>query len=306
MRRFLLRRLGLLVLVVLSIVTIVFLIIHLIPGDPIEVMLGETALPADREALRHALGLDRPVLEQYGRYLYGLLQGDLGNSIHTRRPVAALLAERIPATLELTFASLLIALAISIPVGVLAAAKARSWFDHSSMLGALLGVSIPNFWLGPMLIVLFSLQLGWLPASGRGGISHLILPAVTLGTALAAILTRMTRASLLEVLPKDFVQTARAKGLREVWVLMRHALRNALIPIITLTGLQCGALLSGAIITETIFAWPGIGRLILQAIATRDYPLVQGCVLVFALGYVGVNLVADLLYAWSDPRVRYN
>ena len=306
MRRFLLRRLGLLVLVVLSIVTIVFLIIHLIPGDPIEVMLGETALPADREALRHALGLDRPVLEQYGRYLYGLLQGDLGNSIHTRRPVAALLAERIPATLELTFASLLIALAISIPVGVLAAARARSWFDHSSMLGALLGVSIPNFWLGPMLIVLFSLQLGWLPASGRGGISHLILPAVTLGTALAAILTRMTRASLLEVLPKDFVQTARAKGLREVWVLMRHALRNALIPIITLTGLQCGALLSGALITETIFAWPGIGRLILQAIATRDYPLVQGCVLVFALGYVGVNLVADLLYAWSDPRVRYN
>jgi peptide/nickel transport system permease protein len=306
MRRFLLRRLGLLVLVVLGIVTIVFLIIHLIPGDPIEVMLGETALPADREALRHALGLDRPVFEQYGRYLYGLLQGDLGNSIHTRRPVAALLAERIPATLELTFASLLIALAISIPAGVLAAARARSWFDHSSMLGALLGVSIPNFWLGPMLIVLFSLQLGWLPASGRGGISHLILPAVTLGTALAAILTRMTRASLLEVLPKDFVQTARAKGLREVWVLMRHALRNALIPIITLTGLQCGALLSGAIITETIFAWPGIGRLILQAIATRDYPLVQGCVLVFALGYVGVNLVADLLYAWSDPRVRYN
>ena len=306
MRRFLLRRLGLLVLVVLGIVTIVFLIIHLIPGDPIEVMLGETALPADREALRHALGLDRPVLEQYGRYLSGLLQGDLGNSIHTRRPVAALLAERIPATLELTFASLLIALVIAIPAGVLAAARARSWFDRSSMLGALLGVSIPNFWLGPMLIVLFSLQLGWLPASGRGGISHLILPAVTLGTALAAILTRMTRASLLEVLPKDFVQTARAKGLREVWVLMRHALRNALIPIITLTGLQCGALLSGAIITETIFAWPGVGRLILQAIATRDYPLVQGCVLVFALGYVGVNLVADLLYAWSDPRVRYN
>ncbi len=306
MRRFLLRRLGLLVLVVLGIVTIVFLIIHLIPGDPIEVMLGETALPADREALRHALGLDRPVLEQYGRYLSGLLQGDLGNSIHTRRPVAALLAERIPATLELTFASLLIALVIAIPAGVLAAARARSWFDRSSMLGALLGVSIPNFWLGPMLIVLFSLQLGWLPASGRSGISHLILPAVTLGTALAAILTRMTRASLLEVLPKDFVQTARAKGLREVWVLMRHALRNALIPIITLTGLQCGALLSGAIITETIFAWPGVGRLILQAIATRDYPLVQGCVLVFALGYVGVNLVADLLYAWSDPRVRYN
>ena len=306
MRRFLLRRLGLLVLVVLGIVTIVFLIIHLIPGDPIEVMLGETALPADREALRHALGLDRPVLKQYGRYLSGLLQGDLGNSIHTRRPVAALLAERIPATLELTFASLLIALVIAIPAGVLAAARARSWFDRSSMLGALLGVSIPNFWLGPMLIVLFSLQLGWLPASGRSGISHLILPAVTLGTALAAILTRMTRASLLEVLPKDFVQTARAKGLREVWVLMRHALRNALIPIITLTGLQCGALLSGAIITETIFAWPGVGRLILQAIATRDYPLVQGCVLVFALGYVGVNLVADLLYAWSDPRVRYN
>lgn len=306
MRRFLLRRLGLLILVVLGVATIVFLIIHLIPGDPVEVMLGETALPADREALRKALGLDRPLLEQYGRYLFGLLQGDLGQSLHARRPVAALVLERLPATLELTVASLLIALALSLPAGIFAAARARTWFDHGSMLAALLGVSVPNFWLGPMLIVLFSLELGWLPASGRGGLSHLVLPALTLGTALAAILTRMTRASLLEVLPKDFVQTARAKGLREVWVLVRHALRNALIPIITLTGLQCGALLSGAIITETIFAWPGVGRLTLQAIATRDYPLVQGCVLVFALGYVGVNLVADLLYAWSDPRVRYD
>ncbi|MFQ5914585.1 MAG: nickel ABC transporter permease [Nitrospinota bacterium] len=305
MRKYLLRRLFLLIPVVLGVVTAVFLIVHLVPGDPVEIMLGEQAQPADRESLRRALGLDRPIWEQYLRFLGGLLIGDLGQSLHHRRGVAALVLERLPATLELGAAAMGVAIAIALPLGVLAAARARSWLDHGSMLGSLLGVSIPNFWLGPLLISLFSLRFNWLPPSGRGGLEHLILPALTLGTGLAAILTRMTRASLLEVLPKEFVRTARAKGLVERVVLLRHGLRNALLPVVTVAGLQTGAVLSGSVITESIFAWPGIGRLTIEAIAARDYPLVQGCVLTIALTYVTLNLLTDLVYTVCDPRVRY-
>ena len=305
MRKYLLRRVLLLILVVLGVATAVFLIIHLVPGDPVDIMLGEQAQPADREGLRKSLGLDRPILEQYLRFLGGLLAGDLGESLHHRRGVAGLVLERLPATLELGAASMLIAIAIALPLGILAAARARSWLDHGSMLGSLLGVSIPNFWLGPLLISLFSLRFNWLPPSGRGGLEHLVLPALTLGTGLAAILTRMTRASVLEVLPKEFVRTARAKGLGERAVLLRHSLRNALLPVVTVAGLQTGAVLSGSVITESIFAWPGIGRLTIEAIAARDYPLVQGCVLTIALTYVLLNLLTDLVYTVCDPRVRY-
>ncbi|MFQ5692817.1 MAG: nickel ABC transporter permease [Nitrospinota bacterium] len=305
MRKYLLRRVLLLIPVVLGVATAVFLIIHLVPGDPVEIMLGERAQAADREALRRSLGLDRPVLEQYVRFLGGLVTGDLGQSLRHRRGVAALVRERLPATLELGAAAMAVAILIALPLGVLAAARPRSWIDHGSMVGALLGVSIPNFWLGPLLISLFSLRFNWLPPSGRGGLAHLILPALTLGTGLAAILTRMTRASLLEVLPKEFVRTARAKGLGGRAVLLRHGLRNALLPIVTVAGLQTGAVLSGSVITESIFAWPGIGRLTIEAIAARDYPLVQGCVLAIALTYVALNLITDLVYTACDPRVRY-
>ena len=306
MRRYLLRRVLLLIPVVLGVATAVFFIIHLIPGDPVEIMLGEQARAADLERLRKTLGLDRPVLEQYVRFLGGLAKGDLGRSLHHRRGVAGLVLERLPATLELGAAAMAAALAIALPLGILAAARARSWGDHGSMVSSLLGVSIPNFWLGPMLIAVFSLRFNWLPPSGRGGIEHLILPALTLGTGLAAILTRMTRASLLEALPRDFVRTARAKGLAEWAVLVRHGLRNALLPVVTAAGLQTGAVLSGSVITESIFAWPGIGRLTIEAIAARDYPLVQGCVLAIALTYVALNLITDVVYTLCDPRVRYD
>ncbi|HJM42057.1 MAG: ABC transporter permease [Nitrospinota bacterium] len=306
MRRYLLRRVLLLIPVVLGVATAVFFIIHLIPGDPVEIMLGEQARAADLERLRKTLGLDRPVLEQYVRFLGGLAKGDLGRSLHHRRGVAGLVLERLPATLELGAAAMAAALAIALPLGILAAARARSWVDHGSMVSSLLGVSIPNFWLGPMLIAVFSLRFNWLPPSGRGGIEHLILPALTLGTGLAAILTRMTRASLLEALPRDFVRTARAKGLAEWAVLVRHGLRNALLPVVTAAGLQTGAVLSGSVITESIFAWPGIGRLTIEAIAARDYPLVQGCVLAIALTYVALNLITDVVYTLCDPRVRYD
>ena len=306
MRRYLLRRVLLLIPVVLGVATAVFFIIHLIPGDPVEIMLGEQARAADLERLRKTLGLDRPVLEQYVRFLGGLAKGDLGRSLHHRRGVAGLVLERLPATLELGAAAMAAALAIALPLGILAAARARSWVDHGSMVSSLLGVSIPNFWLGPMLIAVFSLRFNWLPPSGRGGIEHLILPALTLGTGLAAILTRMTRASLLEALPRDFVRTARANGLAEWAVLVRHGLRNALLPVVTAAGLQTGAVLSGSVITESIFAWPGIGRLTIEAIAARDYPLVQGCVLAIALTYVALNLITDVVYTLCDPRVRYD
>ena len=305
MRNYILRRILLTVPVIFGVSTLVFLFIHFIPGDPVQVMLGENAQQADVEKLRHGLGLDQPLGEQYLLFLKGLLTGNIGTSIHTGQPIIASIIQRLPATLELTLASMLVAILLSIPLGVISASKQYSLFDNGSMFFALLGISMPNFWLGPLLILLFSVNLGWLPVSGRGGLDHLILPAITLGTALAAKLTRMTRSSVLEILHEDYITTSRAKGLRECVVIFKHALRNALIPVITVLGIQFGALLSGALITETIFAWPGIGRLTIKAIRTRDYPLVQGCVLVIAFGYILANLLTDLSYAWADPRIRF-
>ena len=305
MHSYLARRLLLALPVVLGVVTLVFLLIHLIPGDPVEIMLGESALPADRDALREALGLDRPILEQYGSFLWGLCRGDLGVSLQQRRPVTALIREHYPATLELTLAAMLISLLIALPAGILSGIRQYSVWDHSTMFLALLGVSMPNFWLGPLLIWVFSIQLGWFPVSGKGGLAHLLLPALTLGASMAAIVARMTRSSVLEVLREDYVMTARAKGLSEARIILKHVLRNAMLPVLTVVGLQFGALLAGSIITETIFSWPGLGTLMVKAIQTRDYPVVQGCVLVIALSYVLVNLLTDLLYGVIDPRIRY-
>ncbi len=298
------RRLVMLIPVVLGVVTLVFFLIHMIPGDPVEIMLGEQAQAADKETLRRELKLDRPIGEQYLVYLSGLPRADLGRSIHSREPVLQTILKRFPATLILTLAAMIVAVLIAIPIGILSAVRQYSLMDNVSMFVALLGISMPNFWLGPLLILLFSIQLGWLPVSGMGGAQHLILPAVTLGTALAAILTRMTRSSVLEVIREQYIVTARAKGLQEKVVLFKHAFKNALIPVITILGLQFGALLSGSIITETIFSWPGIGRLMIQAVNQRDYPLVQGCVLFISLSYVLVNLATDLLYGAADPRIR--
>ena len=305
MRSYLVRRLLLALPVVLGVATLVFLLIHLIPGDPVEIMLGESALPADRDALREALGLDRPILEQYGSFLWGLCRGDLGVSLQQRRPVTTLIREHYPATLELTLAAMLISLLIALPAGILSGIRQYSVWDHSTMFLALLGVSMPNFWLGPLLIWVFSIQLGWFPVSGKGGLAHLLLPALTLGASMAAIVARMTRSSVLEVLREDYVMTARAKGLSEARIILKHVLRNAMLPVLTVVGLQFGALLAGSIITETIFSWPGLGTLMVKAIQTRDYPVVQGCVLVIALSYVLVNLLTDLLYGVIDPRIRY-
>lgn len=298
-----LTRLASALVVVLGVCTLVFALIHLVPGDPVEAMLGERAQAADRAALRSALGLDRPLWEQYWSYLSGLLRLDLGTSFLDQRPVAAILAERLPATLRLTAAALAIALVIALPLGVLAARFRGRAVDSAAMTLSLVGISIPNFWLGPLLILVFSLWLGWTPVSGDQAPLGIVLPAVTLGTALAAILARMVRASMLEVLGEDYVRTARAKGLGEAAVLWRHALRNAWLPVLTVIGLQLGGLLAGAVITETVFAWPGIGSLLVEAIKARDFPVVQGCVLLISLSYVVVNTLTDLAYAWIDPRI---
>jgi ABC-type dipeptide/oligopeptide/nickel transport system permease component len=290
--------------VVLGVCTLVFLLIHLVPGDPVEAMLGESAQPADRAALRHALGLDRPLTAQYVTYLERLARLDLGESLHYQRPVRQLLGERIPATLELTAAALALALAFAVPLGVLAARHQGEPLDSATMGFSLLGISMPNFWLGPVLILVFSLWLGLAPVSGREGLASLVLPAVTLGTGLAAVLARMVRSSVLEVLAEDYIRTARAKGLSESAVLRRHALRNAWLPVLTLVGLQLGGLLGGAVITETVFAWPGVGSLLVEAIQSRDYAVVQACVLLISLAYILVNALTDLLYRWADPRIR--
>ena len=302
------RYLGLRILFALPalwlIVTMVFLLAHLVPGDPVQQMLGEGARAEDLQQLRHTLGLDMPVLFQYRHYLSGVVRGDLGESFRFQQPVTHVILAHYPATLELAFFALLVSAAIGIPAGLLAAERPGTPADHAVGVFTLLGLSVPNFALGPILILVFSVFLGWLPVSGRGGVWHLILPAITLGAALAAILTRMVRISVMEELSSDYVRTARAKGLSPTAVLFRHAFRNALIPILTILGLQFGTLLAGAIVTETIFSWPGIGRLAVQAIGARDYPLLQGCILLIAVSYVLVNLLTDAVYALVDPRVR--
>jgi ABC-type dipeptide/oligopeptide/nickel transport system permease component len=287
------------------IITMVFMLAHIVPGDPVQQMLGEGARAEDVQQLRHTLGLDLPVRVQYGRYIKNVLRGDLGESFRFQQPVTQVVLSHYPATLELAFVALLVCAAIGIPGGLVAAERRGTPTDHAVGLFTLLGLSIPNFALGPVLILVFSVILGWLPVSGRGGIAHLVLPAITLGAAFAAILTRMVRTSAIEELSSDYVRTARAKGLSEPAVLFRHAFRNALIPILTVLGLQFGTLLAGAIVTETIFSWPGIGRLTVQAIGARDYPLLQGCILLIAVSYVGVNLLTDLACALADPRVRF-
>ena len=300
----LLARLGAAALVVFGVCTLVFLLIHLVPGDPVETMLGEGARPTDRAAMTAALGLDRPLGEQYRLYLARLLRLDLGQSFSFQRPVLDLLAERLPATLTLAGVALVLALSLAIPLGVLAACRRGRPADSVAMGFSLLGGAIPNFWLGPLLILVFSLWLGWTPVSGREGPASLVLPAITLGTSLAAILARMVRGSVLEVLGEDYIRTARAKGLAPGAVLWNHALRNAWLPVLTLVGLQLGGLLGGAVITETVFGWPGLGSLLVEAIQSRDYPVVQGAVLLVSLTYVLVNTGTDLVYAWVDPRIR--
>ncbi len=305
MLSFLLSRILSLLVVVFGVITLVFFLIHLVPGDPVQVMLGETATLADQAQLRKQLGLDQPLLTQWITYITQLLHGDLGYSLHSQEPILDILRQRLPATIELAIAGLLVAVIIAVPLGSLAALRKDTIYDQGAMVFSLLGVSIPNFWMGPLLIILFSLQLGWFPVSGREGWSSLVLPALTLGTALAAILARMVRSTLLEVLNEDYIRTARAKGLNEIAIVLHHALRNAALPIITILGLQLGTLLGGAVITETIFAWPGIGQLTIESIQQRDYPIVQTCVLLISLSYVLINTLTDLLYAWFDPRVRY-
>lgn len=299
------RRLLHAVPVAFGVVTVVFFLLHLMPGDPVEIMLGESAVPALKDELRRELRLDRPVLMQYGEFLAGLPRGDLGTSFRSREPVAREIARRFPATLLLASTSVAVALLVALPLGVLSAMRRGTAVDYASGFAAMVSLAVPNFLLGPLLVLVFSIQLGVLPVSGYGTARHLVLPALTLGTGMAALLTRMLRAALLEELGKEYVTAAAARGLSRRAAVALHALRNALIPAATALGLSFGAVLGGSVIAETIFAWPGIGRLLIQAIDARDYPLVQGCVLVIALCTVAVNLATDLLCARLDPRIRY-
>lgn len=304
MLRYFVRRVLLAVPVLIGVATLVFSLIHLVPGDPAQAMLGDGAAPNDIAELRAHLGLDQPLLTQYTRFLRHAITGDLGVSFRTGQPVTTMIVERLPATAELAVAAMFVAIVLAIPLGVVAAVWRGTAIDYSAMTFALAGVSIPNFWLGPLLAIVFAVELGWLPVSGRGTIGHLVLPAISLGLALAAILARMTRASLLDELGELYVRAARARGVSGRAAITSHALRNSLVPLVTIIALQFGAVLTGAVITETIFAWPGIGRLLIQSIGFRDYPMVQGCILLIAVTYVGVNLITDLLYGVLDPRIR--
>lgn len=292
--------------VVCGVLILTFMLIHLVPGDPVEVMLGESASSADRETLRAELGLNQPMVTQFGIYITKLMHGDFGVSIHTKTPIIDMIKMRYPATLKLAFVSLIIGLVIGVPMGIYAALKAGHWQDFVVTIVSVRFSAMPAFWLGPMLMLLFAVWLGWLPVSGMDSPTSIILPAITLGFGLSAILTRMTRTSLLEVLNDDYIRTARAKGLNEKTVVIRHALRAALLPIITIVGLQMGSLLAGTVITETIFSWDGIGRLLVESIEKRDYPVTQACVLVVALSYVLVNVFTDMLYRIADPRVKFH
>jgi ABC-type dipeptide/oligopeptide/nickel transport system permease component len=297
------KRLLSIIPVVFGVLLLTFLLVHLVPGDPVEVMLGESASSADRAALRADLGLDKPLAVQFGQYLNKLAHGDFGVSIHTKQPIVEMLQARYPATVKLALLSLVIGLLIGVPLGIYAALNAGHWQDFVVTIVSVRLSAMPAFWLGPLLMLLFAVWLGWLPVSGMDSPSTIVLPALTLGFGLSAILTRMTRTSLLEVLNDDFIRTARAKGLSERTVILRHALRAALLPIITIVGLQMGSLLAGTVITETIFSWDGIGRLLVESIEKRDYPVTQACVLVVALSYVLVNALTDVVYRMADPRV---
>jgi ABC-type dipeptide/oligopeptide/nickel transport system permease component len=305
MARYLVRRLLLTVPVLLGVATLVFALIHLVPGDPAQAMLGEGASQEEVLRLRTSLGLDRPLLAQYTAFLGGLVRGDLGTSFRYNTPVTQQITSRLGNTAKLALAAMAVAILFAVPLGIVAAVFRGRAPDHAAMTLALAGISMPNFWLGPLLAILFAVYLGWLPVSGTGSLAHLVLPAITLGAALSAILARMTRASLLEELRELYVLAARARGLSGARAVLRHAFRNSLIPVVTIVGLQFGAVLTGTIITETIFAWPGLGRLLIQAINFRDYPLVQGCILFISVTYVLMNLLTDLTYGMLDPRIRY-
>jgi len=290
--------------ILLSVATIVFFLIHVIPGDPVDLIVGEQALTTDKARIASELNLDKPVIVQYGIFLKGLVTGDWGRSLFDRRPVLTQLKERFSATALLAFTAMFIAVLVAIPMGVLAAVKRNSFWDSASMFIALVGISVPNFWLGPVLILLFSVYIGILPIAGGGSLSSIILPSITLGAALAAMLSRMTRASMIEEIKSEYITTARAKGISERKIIFKHAFKNALNPIITIVGLQVGALLAGTVITEKIFSWPGIGSLLMDSIGRRDYPVVEGCILLISFSYVIINMSVDLLYRFFDPRVK--
>jgi len=305
MLRFIIRRLVLTIPVLLGVATLVFALIHLVPGDPAAAMMGESASPADLADLRTRLGLDRPLLVQYRQFLSGLVVGDLGTSFRYGTPVAREIGQRLGPTAQLATVAMLAAILMAVPLGIVGALNRGKAVDQAAMTVSLAGIAMPNFWLGPVLAIVFSVWLGWLPVSGTGTWRHLVLPALTLGAALAAMTARMTRASLIDELRELYVLAARARGLSRTRAVIGHALRNSLIPVVTIVGLQLGSVLTGTIITETIFSWPGVGRLLIQAINFRDYPLVQGCILLISVTYVTMNLLVDLAYAWLDPRIRY-
>jgi peptide/nickel transport system permease protein len=303
---YLARRLLAVVPVLFGVTLAVFSMLFLVPGDPVKMMLAEFVTTPDQIAqMRAQLHLDEPILKQYGRFVGNALRGDLGTSIRSRRAVATEIGENVGSTAQLALASMAVAVAIGVPLGLTAALFRSSWFDAGSMIVALLGVSMPSFWLGLLMIFAFSLHLGWFPATGGGDLWHLVLPSVTLGMIASAIIARLTRSSMLEVLGQDYVRTARAKGLAWWGVVVRHALKNALIPVITIFGLQFGNLLAGAVIVETVFSRPGLGRLIVGGILAKDFPLVQGTVLFVATAYVLINVLVDVAYAYVDPRIRF-
>jgi ABC-type dipeptide/oligopeptide/nickel transport system permease component len=305
MTRYIIRRLALSLVVLIGVSILVFGLIHLAPGDPARLMLYDTAPEEEVQAMRKTLGLDQPLYLQYWLFLSKALRGDLGRSLYYKEPALRIILEHMPATAELTFAALLVSLAVAVPMGIVSAVRRDTVWDYAGMLLATIGQATPVFWLGLMFILLFSVQWTVLPSSGRGGIDNLLMPAVTLGAPLMALVTRLVRSGMLDILGEDYIRTARAKGLPNPAVVYRHALRNMLIPLITVVGLQLGALLGGAVITETIFAWPGVGRLVVTAITARDYPLVQAATLLVSVYFVGINLLLDVLYVYIDPRIRF-
>jgi len=304
MRSFFIRRLLLLLPLLFAVLTVVFSFLRILPGDPVEAMLGESARQADVSAMRKQLLLDQPLWRQYSGYLWGALHGDFGSSWSFQMPVTTLITNRLPATGQLAIAGMLFSILLAVPLAIVAASKPNGWMDRTTTLFVVGSSAIPHFWLGPLLILAFSIGTGWFPVSGKSSFASLVLPAVTLGTGLSAILMRMLRSSLLEEMTQGYIQTAKAKGLNRQRILFHHAMRNALLPVVTLGALQFGSLLTGAVITETIFSWPGIGRLLIQAIYSRDYPLVQGCVLTFSVIYLLINFAADLVCGWLDPRIQ--
>jgi len=304
MTRYIVRRLALSLFVLFGVSVVVFGLIHLAPGDPARLMLYDTAPEEEVQAMRKTLGLDQPLHLQYWLFLTNALRGDLGRSLYYKQPALRIILEHLPATAELTFAALLVSLVVAVPMGIVSAVRRDTVWDYAGMLLATVGQATPVFWLGLMFILLFSVQWTLLPSSGRGGLENLLMPAVTLGAPLMALVTRLVRSGMLDILGEDYIRTARAKGLARQVVVYRHALRNMLIPLLTVVGLQLGALLGGAVITETIFAWPGVGRLVVTAITARDYPLVQAATLLVSVYFVAINLLLDVLYVYIDPRIR--